>query len=372
MSNTVSDRRLVIHYMVPPACLLLSLFIRYGGVESRPEGTVPLVALAFIAIALIVSTVFSALHHAEAIASRLGEPYGTLVLTLAVTAIEVSIIVSMMLHGDSNPTLARESVFSTVMIVCSGVVGICLTLGGWRHTRQDISKQGTSALLSVVIATSVLTMILPNYTLTTAPGTFSPTQLFMVSALALLLYGSFLFSQTFGTRTDAWDEYVLEEEQRKHPSETAGVTRHVLFLFVGLTGFVLLAEEVAARIEELLVHLDVVQSDAIVGALISFVVLLPEAISAVKASLKNELQRGLNVALGSACATTGLTIPAVAAASLITGRPLTLGLDSGDTVLLLLTLFISAISFSTGRTTVLTGLSHLVICAAYALLVFVP
>ncbi|GLS23526.1 sodium/calcium exchanger membrane protein [Labrys miyagiensis] len=372
MSQAVSIRTALFSYALPIACLALALAFRSGVLSIDRSGTAVLVALNAVAIGLVLATVFAALAHAEAIAHRVGEPFGTLVLTFAVTTIEVSIIVSMMLHGENNPTLARESVFSTVMIVCTGVVGICLTLGGWKHARQDIRRQGTSAFLSVLIGLTVMTMVLPDYTLSTGPGTFSPIQLAFVSLLSVLLYGSFVFAQSFAQKEDFADERPSGPAASVHHAAPKGMARHLVLLLVGLGGIVLLTEQVAAGVEDGLSYLEVMQSDAIVGAFIALVILLPEAISAIKASLKNELQRGLNIALGSACATIGMTIPAVAAASLVTGRSLTLGLNPGDTVLLLLALAMSVVSFGTGRTTILTGLAHLVIFVAYVLLIVVP
>ncbi|HEY6632616.1 MAG TPA: ionic transporter [Rhizobiaceae bacterium] len=354
------------------ATLLLAVVLQLGIVPA--DQAVPVrIVLSVLAIGLVFATVFVALHHAEAIAYRIGEPYGTLVLTFAVTTIEVSVIVSMMLHGDNNPTLARESVFSTVMIVCAGVVGACLTLGGLRHKSQELKRQGTSAYLSLLTALAVLTLVLPDFTLSVGHGNFSPAQLAFVSVLSLLLYASFVYAQ-MGSRREDFIEQLVEAEAAdgRHVVAREGIAASVVLLFVGLAGIVLLAENIAAGVEDGLVALQVSQADAIVGAFIATLVLLPESLAAIRASLRNELQRSLNIALGSACATIGLTIPAVAVASLITGRELTLGLSSGDTVLLLLGLGISVISFGTGRTTVLTGLVHLVVFCAYVFLIFFP
>ncbi|PPE80570.1 ionic transporter [Kaistia algarum] len=328
-------------------------------------------AVSAVVVAIMVVTVFVVLRHAEAVAHRVGEPYGTLVLTIAVTAIEASVIVSMMLHGSNNPTLARESVFSTVMIVCAGVVGICLTLGGLRHREQNLKRQGTSALLAVVIALTGLTLVLPDFTLTAGPGNFNPVQLVFVSLLCILLYGSFLLAQVTRHREDFLDAEAPAGHEAGGAS-AGGLPMRLILLVVGLVGIVLLAEYVASGIEQGLADLQVPQSDAIVGAFIATLVLLPEAISAIKASYHNELQRSLNIALGSACATIGLTIPVVAVASLITGRELTLGLASGDIVLLMLALTVSLVSFGTGRTNAMTGGVHLVIFVAYLLLIAVP
>ena len=352
-----------------PLCLRLSC----NSASSAEHAAVPVrIVLSLLAIGLVFTTIFVVLHHAEAIAHHIGEPYGTLVLTLAVTTIEVSVIVSMMLHGENNPTLARESVFSTVMIVCGGVVGLCLTLGGLRHKHQELKRQGTNAYLSMLTALAVLTLVLPNFTLSVGHGSFSPAQLAFVSVLSVLLYGSFVYAQMGLHREDFIEELIEAENGDDHRRTEGGIAANVVLLFVGLAGIVLLAEDIAAGVEDALVTLQVEQADAIVGAFIATLVLMPESLAAIRASLRNELQRSLNIALGSACATIGLTIPAVAVASLVTGRELTLGLGSGDTVLLLLGLGISVISFGTGRTTVLTGLVHLVVFCAYVFLIFFP
>jgi Ca2+:H+ antiporter len=357
---------------LPLGCFALAIFSRVALYD--PEHFPPAYRIVFslFAIVLIFTTVFVVLHHAETIAHRVGEPYGTLVLTIAVTAIEVSIIVSMMVHDGNNPTLARESVFSTVIIVCAGVVGVCLTLGGLRHRQQDLKRQGTSAFLAVLIALSVISLILPDYTLTDTPGSFSVPQMAFVSLLSLLLYGAFVFMQMARHRDDFVETLEVAEVHPTAALDRSSILPHAALLLIGLLGIVLMTEHVAGTIEDGLEALQVPQSDAIVGAFIATLVLMPEAVSAVKAALKNELQRSLNIALGSACATIGLTIPAVAVASMLTERPLTLGLEAGDTVLLLLALSLSIISFGTGRTNMLTGLVHLVVFVAYLFLIVFP
>jgi Ca2+:H+ antiporter len=370
-TDVVLDRRFVARNVLPLGTLLLGAFLNTGVLSAESQPLAIRIAIALVAIGLVFATVFAVLHHAEAIAHRIGEPYGTLVLTLAVTTIEVSVIVAMMLHGENNPTLARESVFATCMIVCGGVVGLCLMLGGMRHGHQEIKRQGTSAYLAMLAALAVLALVLPNFTLSGGDAAYSGIQLGFVSVLAVLLYGSFVLAQTGRHREDFVEE-LIETRERPHLAEMPGISGNVILLLAGLVGVVLLAEDIAAGIEGALVTLQVQQADAIVGAFIATLVLLPESLAAIRASLKNELQRSLNIALGSACATIGLTIPAVAAASLITGKELELGLNSGDTVLLLLVLAVSILSFGTGRTTSLTGLVHLVVFAAYCFLIFFP
>jgi Ca2+:H+ antiporter len=362
--------RSAISYAMPLAALAMAVAVRASGLSVDQGSLNARILVGALSCAIMFVTIFVVLDHAEAVARRVGEPYGTLVLTFAVTAIEVSIIVSMMLHGENNPTLARESVFSTVLITSTGVVGMCLALGGWRHRKQAILRQGTSAYLAVLIALTVMTLILPTYTQTTDPGTFSAAQLGFVSVLSVLLYASFVFAQTVRHREDFIQGQPHDVSVRAAPHEN--ISASALLLMAGLIGIVMLAEQVAASVEDTLVTYQVTQADSIVGAMIAGLVLMPEAISAVRASLKNELQRGLNVAMGSACATIGLTIPGVAAASLLTGRGLTLGLPAADAVLLVLALFICNVSFSTERTTFLTGMVHLVVFFTYAFLIFIP
>ncbi len=365
-----TDRRFVTNTVLPVATVLLAAFLS-AGVVSAQHAAVPVrIVLFVLALGLVFATVFATLHHAEAIAHRIGEPYGTLVLTLSVTTIEVSVIVAMMLHGENNPTLARESVFSTCMIVLGGVVGVCLTFGGMRHRYQELKRQGTNAYLAMLAALAVLSLVLPNFTLT-GDGSYSGLQLGFVSVLAVLLYGSFVYSQT-GAHKEDFVEELMEAQHRDRVDARGNIATNAVLLLAGLAGVVMLAEVIAAGIEDALVALAVPQADAIVGAFIATLVLMPESLASIRAAMNNELQRSLNIALGSACATIGLTIPAISAVSLLTGKDLVLGLEPGDMVLLLLALAVSILSFGTGRTTSLTGLVHLVIFAAYVFLIFFP
>lgn len=356
--------------LVPVAALLLGLGLHLAdsGLDHLPWAFQ--IGLSAAIIALLFWTVFAALGHAEAVAHQLGEPRGTLLLTLAVTVIEASVIVSVMLHGKPNPAVAREAVFSTVMLVCTGLVGVCLFLGGLRYKAQDHKRQGTSALLSIVIALSVLILVLPSHMVAGTPGAFWPVQLLFVGTMCLLLYGSFVYMQITRYREDFLDE-ATDGSAAPH-AFAHDLKKSLVLLAMGLVGIVLLAEHVAAVLEAWLGALHLEQTDAIIGAFIATLVLLPETVSAIRAALRNELQRSLNIALGSACATIGLTFPIVAMASLLTGHPLTLGLAHGDSVLLLLALAISIVSFGSGRTNILTGLVHLVVFVAFLLLIAVP
>jgi Ca2+:H+ antiporter len=365
--------RAFLAYVMPLIALAVAFVIQLSSDSTIVHDGTGEIVISVISAVLLLGTVFIVLHHAEALAVELREPFGTLLLTIAVTVIEVSIIVSVMLHGEPNPYLAREAVFSVVMIVCTGLVGTCLTLGALRNYEQDLKQQGTSAFLAVLLTLAVLILILPDFTLTATPGTFSTMQLVLVSTLSLLLYCAFLFMQMVRHRRYFIDDIAEHHKETAQPSRsTFEIALHAICLVAGLIAVVILAKRVAAGVEDGLKALNIEQGDAIVGALIAFLVLLPEALVAIRAAMRNELQRALNVALGSALATIGLTIPTVATISLLTGSELILGLAGGDMVLLAVTLTLCIISFGTGRTTVLTGIVHLVVFVAYLLLIAIP
>ncbi len=320
----------------------------------------------------LIGTVLSAVHHAEVVAHKVGEPYGTLVLALAITVIEVALIVSMMLAGGPETTaLARDTVFAAVMLILNGIVGICLLAGGSRYHEQTFGQRGVSASLTTLAAIAVLTLVLPNYTTTTPGPMYSPSQLAFVAVVSLVLYGTFVLVQAVRHR-----DYFLpkgakaDEEAHAHPpsGKLAAVSAGLLLL--GLVAVVLLAKALAPTIETLVANAGAPK--AVVGIIIAMVVLLPEGLAAFRAAHANRLQTSLNLALGSALASIGLTIPAVAIVSLATGWTLTLGLDIKSSVLLLLSLFVSSLSLSTGRTTVLQGTVHLVLLATYLFTTIVP
>lgn len=319
---------------------------------------------------IMLGAIFASVHHADVIAHRVGEPFGTLVLTLAVTIIEVALIESIVLQPNSSPALARDTVFAVVMIVCNGLVGLCVLLGGLRHHEQEFQTSGTAVYLNVLGALSVLTLVLPNYTLTTAGPYFSSAQLVFVSVITVVLYGTFLFIQT-SRHTDYFraEEKTAPDGHHVYPSNReVGIS--VALLLVALAGIVLLAKKFAVILEIGLDHAGA--PPAVVGIIIAVVVLAPESITAVQAAQRDVLQKSLNLALGSSLATIGLTIPAVAVTNVIIGKQIELGLSSRDTLLLALTLFLSLLTFGSGRTNILAGLVHLIVFATYLFLVFIP
>ena len=325
---------------------------------------------AVVAVGLL-GAVLAAVHHAEVVAHRLGEPFGTLVLAAAVTAIEVGLIVTLMVTGGaSTSALARDTVFATVMIILNGIVGLCLLSGGKRWLEQRFELQGVNAALSTLAAIVGLTLILPGFT-SSAPGPFyTPGQLAFVALVSLVLYGTFVFVQTVRHRDYFLPSGESQEGEHLPPPSGRAAAASAALLVVALAAVVLMAKAVSPALEAGVARAGAPQ--ALVGIAIAAIVLLPEGLSALRAARANRLQTSLNLALGSALATIGLSIPVVAVVSIVNGWPLTLGLDAKSIVLLVLTMFVSVLSLATGRTTVLQGIVHLVLFAAYLFLTIVP
>jgi Ca2+:H+ antiporter len=320
----------------------------------------------------LIASVMAAVHHAEVVAHRVGEPYGTLVLAVAITVIEVALIVSLMLAGGpQTAALARDTVFAAVMIILNAIVGLCLLVGGSRFREQEFSLYGVSASLATLAAIAILTLVLPNYTVTTPGPVYSPSQMTFIAIVSLVLYGTFVFVQAVRHR-----DYFLpaegrgDEEVHASPPSNKATAASATLLMACLGAVVLLAKSLAPTVEKAVAAAGA--PEALVGIIIAAVVLLPEGTAALRAARANRLQTSLNLALGSALASIGLTIPTVAVVSLATGWTLVLGLDVKSTVLLLLSLFIATLSLGTGRTTVLQGVVHLVIFAVYLFTTVVP
>ena len=325
-----------------------------------------------IGVALI-GTVLAAVHHAELIAHRVGEPFGTLLLAVAVTVIELGLIITLMSSGGASATtLARDTVFAAVMIILNGLVGICILIGAFRHKEQVFQQTGVSASLATICALTVLTLVLPNFTISEPGPVYAPSQLGFVAVVAFLLYITFVAVQTVRHRDYFLPDKSVIADHEIHadpPSKQETVISSILLLAC-LGAVVLLAKALAPPIEGAVAAAGA--PVAIVGVIIAALVLLPESVAAVRAALANRLQTSLNLGLGSALATIGLTIPAVAALSLVAGLPIALGLDPKSIVLLFLTLVVSTLTLGTGRTTVLQGAVHLVIFAVYLFTTIVP
>ena len=329
--------------------------------------------LTLLLVAALIVTVLAAVHHAELVADRVGEPFGTFILAVAVTIIELGLILTLMLAaGEGAATLARDTVFAAVMIILNGLVGVCILVGGLRYREQIFQQTGVSASLATLSALTVLTLVLPNFT-TSEPGPlYAPSQLGFVAVVSFLLYATFVSVQTVRHRG-----YFLPTKRSVHnfdahedlPSVPHTLLSSVLLLTC-LGAVVLLAKILAPAITAAVANAGAPNS--IVGVIIAALVLLPESVSATRAALADRLQTSLNLGLGSALATIGLTIPAVAALSLIAGLPISLGLDARSTILLFLTLIVATLSLGTGRTTVLQGAIHLVIFGVYLFTTVVP
>lgn len=335
--------------------------------------------------AVVLGSAVAVVRHAERLAELMGEPYGTLILTLSVTSIEVVSIAAVMLNGDNNPTLARETLFAVTMIVLNGMVGLSLLLGAWRHREQQYNLQGANAYIGVIIPLAVLSMVLPNFETATPAATLSTSQQIFLVGISVGLYSAFLVLQMNRHRRyflleenslssaggavqvrDAMESVGVPDAGPGGSIDTTGVRHHAVLLACYMVPVVFLARELAAPIDYLIETLHM--SNAIGGVIIAVLVATPEAIGAVRAALANQLQRSMNIFLGSVLSTIGLTVPAIVIIGAWTGSGIELGLQHTDLVMLILTLAVSIVTFASGRTNILQGLVHLVLFAAYLFL----
>ena len=323
---------------------------------------------------LLIAAVILAVHQAEVIAHKTGEPFGTLVLALCVTIIEVALIVSIMLSADEDgAVIARDAVFATVMIVMNGIIGISIFLGGLRHHVLSFRIEGSNSSLTVLIALAVLTLVMPNFTTTTLGPTFSDSQLIFAGVMSLVLYVTYVFVQTIRHR-----DYFLQQREVEsanaisHTSTPSNAKTLVsgILLLISLVLVVLLAKALSPSIELAIDEMGAPR--AVVGIAIALLVLLPEGVAATRAAINNRLQTSLNLSLGSALASIGLTIPAVAFVSIVFDLPLSLGIDALGMTFLGLTFLLSILTIAVGRATILQGAVHLVVFAAYLFLSLVP
>lgn len=322
--------------------------------------------------AVILWSAISAARHADCLAIKWGEPYGTLILTLSAITIEVVVVSTAMLHGENNPTLGRDAVFSVIMIALNGFVGLCLLLGGLRYREQHYNLQGVNSYLNVIMTLAVVGLVLPNFTTTTSGPTFSVEQEIFLLVISLLLYAIFLLIQTVRHRRYFIDSNhaVGAASSAHHSLRVRSTGFHAAMLLLYLITVILLAEKFAIPLDNSIERFGLPQEFG--GAMIAALVLAPEGIGAIEASLKNELQRSINILLGSVLATIGLTIPAVLTIGLVTKRSVTLGVQGGNLPLLLLTLAVSVVTFTSRKTNVLQGCIHLLLFAVFVLLIFAP
>jgi Ca2+/H+ antiporter len=347
----------------------------FGAGTQRIEGiTHPLLLTAVLLwlFAVILWSAICVVRHADGLAIKFGEPYGTLILTLSAITIEVMMISMAMLHGANNPTLGRDAIFAVVMIALNGLVGLSLLMGGLRYREQYYNLLGVNAYLNVIMTLAVIGLVVPNFTTSTRGPTFSAGQGIFLVVVSLSLYAIFLFIQTM-----RHSRYFMESKgtasathSAHHPLPIHSTAFHSVMLLLYLVTVILLAEKFAIPLDNSIEHFGLPQ--AFGGAIIAALVLAPEGIGALEATLRNQLQRSINILLGSVLATIGLTIPAVLTIGLVTKRPVSLGVQGGNIPLLLLTLAVSVVTFTSRKTNVLQGCVHLLLFAVFLLLIFSP
>ncbi len=342
------------------------------------------IALFLWLFATMLWCAFGVVRHADSLAETLGEPYGTLILTLAVITIEVSLISAVMLRGENEPTLARDTMFAVLMIILNAMVGLALLLGGLRHHEQHYNLQGAKAFLAVLVPLAVLSLVLPVFTTSTRLPEFTPAQAIFFATMTVALYAVFLVIQTVRHKSqflnpgDRGHTATARQDSPAHDAmaherEHAGLVSvlwHAVLLLLTMLPLVLLSKKLAAFIDY---GIETIRAPGAIGGLIvATLVLAPEGLGALRAALANRLQRSVNILLGSALATISLTVPAVLMIGLITDRPVYLGLDPVEMVLLLLTLTVGILTFTGGRTNILQGAIHLVLFFTFLVLIFNP
>jgi Ca2+:H+ antiporter len=354
------------------ALVTAGIFLAVGShLSDLTARALPLIGVFASLFAVIMWSAICVVRHADCLAIKLGEPYGTLILTLSAISTEVAMISAAMLHGSNNPTLGRDAVFAVVMIALNGLVGLSLLLGGLRYREQHCNIQGVSAYLNVIMALAVLGLVLPNFTTSTSGPTFSTQQEIFLVAVSLLLYAIFLLIQTLRHRGYFMDStQTVAKHLPNHLPHVRSIGFHALMLLLYLGAVIFLAEKFAIPLDNSIEEFHMPQ--AFGGAIIAALVLSPEGLGGISASLHNQLQRSINILFGSVLATIGLTIPAVLTIGFVTKREVTLGLQGGNLPLLLLTLAVSVVTFTSRRTNILQGCIHLLLFAIFVLLIFAP
>lgn len=327
--------------------------------------------LEVVAAILLAGSVLSAVYHAEVVAHKVGEPFGTIILAVAITIIEVALIISLMVAGGDNAAyLARDTIFAAIMLILNGILGLCLLIGGWKYREQFFGKKSANTALIVLVSILVLTLVLPNFTTSTPGPTYNDAQLIFVAIASLVLYSAFIMVQTVRHR----DYFLADDDEDGHhhaaPPSLKVTLTSLGFLLICLAIVVLLAKSLSPAVEGMVASIGAPAS--LVGVIIAAVVLLPEGLAAVRAASRNHLQTSLNLSLGSALACIGLSVPTVVAVCLIYDINLVLGLDIKSMVLLGLSVFIVMLSLNQGRTNILYGVVLLVNMAAYIFNIIVP
>ena len=351
-----------------PAGLLTLIFFKTLGSDLLTEAT-PLAVYLPVSLALLAVVtwaIFSVVRHSDALAIKLGEPFGTLILTLSVISLEVVMISSVMLTGEPNPVMARDTMFAVVMLVTNGLVGFTLLFGGWRYHTQSFNLDGVKSYLVAIIPLALLCLVLPNFTEGGTVGSMSRAMSWMLITISILLYVVFLLIQT-----RSHSHFFVDsdhEDYEEHHSPLQSNVYHTLLLLAYLVVVILLAKTLAIPINYGVKVLSAPQ--ALGGFIVACIVLAPEAVGAIKTAINNQLQRAMNLYFGSVLATIALTVPAVLFIGSMLGQEVRLGLSAADMVLLITTLMVCKVTFSSGRTNVLHGATHLVLFVVYLFLMF--
>ena len=358
-------------------CILTLLFFTLFGGDLSPDqvGLIPAILLLGFLFLVMLWAAFSVVRHAECLASLLGEPYGTLILTLSVIGIEVALIASIMITGADKPTLARDTIFSIIMIVLNGLVGLSLVTGGLKHRLQEYNLEGASAYLSMIIPFALLGLVLPRFTHSAPGGELSQLMAVFLIAMSVVLYGIFLAVQTI-THSDIFQYQPPVSNDRPSPADDSDhhsyavstLPFHAIGLLAALLPIVLLSKKLALYVDYGIGALGAPL--AFSGFLIAALILTPEALSAVRAARSNQLQRSVNICLGSALSSMALTIPVVLVIGWVVSEPVELGLEPTEIVLLSLTIIVSLVTFVSKRTHVIQGVVHLALFATYLVLIF--
>ncbi|NID14838.1 calcium:proton antiporter [Luteibacter yeojuensis] len=363
---TLRDERFLSISLVTCVIFLIAPDVLLSGMAS-PVRLAFMFAWLFL---VILGSAIAVVRHAEDLAHHLGEPRGTLVLTLAVTSIEIMSIAAVMLHGANNPTLARDTLFSVTMIVLNGMVGLALMLGGLKHREQTYNLQGANAYLGLIVPLGVLGMVMPTFARDSITSHLRLSHQLFLALSAIVLYATFLFLQTRGLRG-----YFVSTETSLHPrrlerSTGRGPRVSALFLAAYMIPVVFLVDKLAVPVDYVV---ETMGAPALLGGLaMAVLVATPEGIGAIRAANRNELQRSVNVLLGSVLSTIGLTIPAIIVIGRATNHPVTLGLERTDLVLFVLTLVLSVVTFSSPRTHLLQGAVHLLVFAWFVFFILAP
>ncbi|MGH8146625.1 MAG: calcium:proton antiporter [Rhodanobacteraceae bacterium] len=356
--------------------LPVALVILIVGWLCKPAiaaANVPNLAVAVAFAAFFIGALLAAVlatRHAEHLAEYFGEPYGTLMLTLSAISLEIATVVTVMLHNAENPAFGRDTMFSVVMIVLNGIIGIALLVGGVRHHEQTYNLRGAKAFLSLLIPLATLALIWPDFTVTSGVGTLSLVQKLFLLVMSLLMYAAFLVIQTRTHTSFFIAEGEAMEQQPAHSTSEHGWPWHVVLLLVYLVLVVLLAKLFASPLETGVARLGM--PDALGGFVVAILVLAPEGIAAIRAARFNQMQRAMNIGLGTALSTIALTVPAILLIDLFMGRPAVLGLSPANMMMLVLTFGVSILTLGSGRTNAMQGLVHLLLFLSYVVLIFSP